>query len=178
MLIVIGAAGLVFASGACTKTETPNTGAATTTSAPSMSAPSTTAPGASLGAVSAAKTAYLAEVNELCKTMNDSVAALAPVPASADRATAAAGIVQVYKLVSETIEAGRKVAPPPGDEAAVAEVWRTADALLDAANSMAAALASGDVARASSLAAEADTLRSEANAVANAYGLSECGKGS
>jgi len=166
----------VLAIGACTKTESPST--ASTTTKPPTTGSTTAPPPPTTGSESAAKTAYLVEVNALCKTMNESVAALASAPPGADGAAKGAAINQITKLVADTVATARNVASPPGDEAEVANVWVTADTFVVVATTYGAALTAGDNEEATSLAIEVDARQSEANDAANAYGLTECGKGS
>lgn len=139
----------------------------------SQPAPATSAPGADL-------TDFLAKGNAICATMNRQSEALsqqykqgAKSPAATQKLLDANG-----DLIEKSVADLKALPQPAGDEAKLAGMYAEVDQLASMSHQMATAAGQGNAQLVNQLQADGKRQQTAANASFNAYGLTECGKGS
>jgi hypothetical protein len=146
------------------------------TAAPTSTAPST----ATTVDPVAAKEAFLADGNAICKAMNEEAAALAAAygPDGPTNASEASELLLANAdLIDRAVTDLRALPQPPGDEAQLDAMYTKVGELTTITRTVAAAFAAGDTANAEQqIATEGKAASSAANTASTDYGLVECAK--
>ena len=160
-------AGFTLAGISCssesTTTATPTTTVAATTTTAAMT-----------------KAEFIAAGNAICKDMNTKSAAIsATLPAG--KPTTNADLAMLFTknadLISLATEQLKALPQPAGDESTLTAMYADVDAMVALSRRATVAYSSDDAVAIGSISSEGDVLQTKANASANAYGLTECGKG-
>lgn len=171
LAIVAGVAG-------CSKTSdnvtaSPPSSASSSSVAVSQSAPATSAPRADL-------TDFLAKGNAICATMNQQSEALSQQNEQGPKSLAKTQSLLDANgdLVQKAVAELKALPQPAGDEAKLAGMYAEVEQLASLSHQMAAAAGHGNAQLVNQLQADGKRQQTAANASFNAYGLTECGKGS
>lgn len=162
-------AGLALAGAACSSDSTTTATSTTTAAVTTTTAAATT------------KAEFITAGNAICKDMNTKSAAItAALPGG--KPTTNEDYAKLFTengdLIATTLEQLKALPQPSGDAETLEAVYADVEALIGWSRKGAAAYRSGDATTAQAARSEGSAVQNKANASSNAYGLTECGKGS
>jgi len=155
-------------------------GSTSTSTSTSTAAPATTTTAS--GAASTDKATFLQQGNEICRQMNAAQVAFDQEPESQKAKSEDAtpeSVLHLFDGQADIITSGLQkleaLTPAAGDEATMADLYAKVQTFIDLARRAGAAVGgAGD--EFSTLTDQMDQASTAANTVANAYGLTECGR--
>lgn len=168
-VVLVGALVLV----ACGGSDKPKALDSTSSNSAASSASSTTTTTTTLPPITKAE--YLALANARCETMNTDVRAV-PKPDTTDAEATAQYFEQIGIVIADTVAKLRTIPVPPGEEAALEEIYALVDKLIAENAAFAAAIRSGDTEEARAIRTTIDATQNGANEASIAYGLTVCGE--
>jgi hypothetical protein len=154
------------------------TGTSSTTASQQTAAPTSTTSIATATTVD--KATFLVQGNAICKAMDDKSLALTQQydQTAKTRADLQRMLDGNGDLIEQSVVQMKALPQPTGDEAQLAALYADVEKLASLSHQLATATGQGDREVMSELQTEGSQLQTKTNAESNAYGLTECGKGS